>query len=297
MKHDKRRRLLVPLDGSLPGEQPLEIAVAVSDLINAEIHVLYVSHAPMHEEAVAHSLRIPAGWLPRVKLHHAVGHQAEAIRAAARDLHADALLMSSHGRTRDLRVPAGHVTLDVLGDPPCPVYVVRSALGTASQSHRFRHLRRILVPLDGSPEAVPSAEHAATLAAEHGARLIVLHVVAEEPQARRAPAPMSYADQAQYESEAWEDEFVRTAFARYARRPTESIEVALRCGDPGHEIARFAGEEDCDLIVAAWGGRISAGRARVVQTLLEQAPCPLLFLRARSVEDHHADRVATAQAR
>jgi len=35
--------------------------------------------------------------------------------------------------------------------------------------------------------------------------------------------------------------------------------------------------------VAAWDGNISAGRAKVVQILLEQAPCPLLFVRAREL--------------
>jgi hypothetical protein len=50
--------------------------------------------------------------------------------------------------------------------------------------------------------------------------------------------------------------------------------------DPDREIIRFAAETDCDLIVAAWGGSIYAGRAKVVQMLLEQAPCPLLFVPA-----------------
>ena len=67
-------------------------------------------------------------------------------------------------------------------------------------------------------------------------------------------------------------------------RPREATtSFVLRFGDPDLEIIRFAAEADCDLIVAAWGGNISAGRAKVVQILLEQAPCPLLFVRAREL--------------
>ena len=66
-----------------------------------------------------------------------------------------------------------------------------------------------------------------------------------------------------------------------AHRPREATtSFVLRFGDPDREIIRFAAETDCDLIVAAWGGSIYAGRAKVVQMLLEQAPCPLLFVPA-----------------
>ena len=57
--------------------------------------------------------------------------------------------------------------------------------------------------------------------------------------------------------------------------------VALRVGDPSEEIVRYAADSDCDLLIASWKGRLSPGRARVVQTLLEQATYPLLFLVSR----------------
>jgi nucleotide-binding universal stress UspA family protein len=88
--------------------------------------------------------------------------------------------------------------------------------------------------------------------------------------------------------EAWVDEFLRSSFA-HAPCPKEvKADVALRFGEPGKEIAAYAEEEDCDLIVAAWGGRITVGRAVVVRTLLERAPCPLLFLRAGGVDPARA---------
>ena len=284
MPDETTARLLVPLDGSMPAEGPLEIAQIIASWKQAEIHVLFVAARALDDDAIAVRARIPDAWRARVRVHGAPGHAADAIRDVARQIDADAILLSSHGATRDLQVPAGHVTLAVLEAPPCPVYVVRSALSIHGQTHRLRHLRRILVPLDGTAEAAQSIEYASALARKAGARLLMLHVLTDKPELARVRVAPGYADQPHYEFEAWEEEFVRNSFARSARPPEVRAEVALRFGEPGREIAGYAQDEDCDLIVAAWGGRLSPGRANVVRTLLQEAGCPLLFLRARAAE-------------
>jgi nucleotide-binding universal stress UspA family protein len=275
-------RLLVPLDGSSPAEATLEIAEVIVGRSNAEIHVLFVSEEALPADAVASRARVPDRWLRRVHLHGARGEAAASILKVARDIGAHAVLLSSHGVTRNLNVPAGHVTIEVLQDPPCPAYVVRSALSAKSQAHRLRHLRRILVPLDGTSEAAQAIEGASALALQAGARLLMLHVLTDKPELVRAQVVPVYSDQSHYELEAWEEEFVRSSFSRTAKPREVRAEVALRCGEPGLEIARYARDEDCDLIVAAWGGRLSPGRAQVVRTLLGATDCPLLFLRAHT---------------
>jgi nucleotide-binding universal stress UspA family protein len=278
MDREESRRILVPLDGSMSAEGPLAIASALAELMEGELHALHVAPEVLSEDAMAARARIPRAWRERVRLHSGRGDAIEEIRRVAAELHSLAVVISSHGATRDLKVPAGHVTLGVLADPPCPVMVVRSALSATSQTHRIRHLRRILAPLDGSPEAALSIDHACAIAIKTQARVMILHVI--DVSGKAPAAAPAYGDQSQYEMEAWEDEFLRSSFAR-APRPAElKAQVALRCGEPGNEIANFAQDEDCDLIVAAWGGRLSPGRAVVIRTLLERAPCPLLFLRA-----------------
>lgn len=298
---EKKNHLLVPLDGSIPAEQPLEVASALADLTDADIHVLFVSHEPVPAEAVAARARISKAWLPRVRTHHARGHAADRIRDTARQLPASAILLSSHGVTGNLDALAGHVTVGVLTDPPCPVYVVRSALSAESQIHRLRHVRRLLVPLDGSNEAAQAVTEGAALATAANARLVLLYVLCDQPSAARTPAISRYSDQLHYEMEAWRDEFMRSGFARERDRGACPAEVALRRGDPGEQIVRYAAEQDCDLIVTAWGGSLSAGRAQVVRTLLAQAPCPILFLRAnqhaRPIGAHKDDSDAMAARR
>jgi nucleotide-binding universal stress UspA family protein len=278
MATDSRARILVPLDGSASAEGPLEIAAVLARLMDAELHALIVGREPLTDDAVARRMRIPAAWRERVAVHSTAGDVVEAIREAALAMDATALVISSHGETRDLAVPAGHVTLGVLERPPCPVFVVRSALSSGSQLHRIQHLRRILVPLDGSAEAAESMAHGSALAVRTNARLLLLHIV--DVSGRAPVAAPVYADQSQYELEAWRDEFIRSSFARAPRPTAVQADVALRFGEPGREIAAYASDEDCDLIVAAWGGRITPGRALVVRTLLARAPCPLLFLSA-----------------
>jgi nucleotide-binding universal stress UspA family protein len=272
--------LLVPLDGSVPAARALEVARAVAELRGDDIDVLFVSAEPLVPQKVAEVVGLPAEWLPDVTLLNAVGDPAKGICRVAAETKADAILMSTHGATGDLSALAGGVTLEVLRDPPCPVLVVRSALDMSSQARRLRHLRRLCIPLDGTPEAALSVRVGSALAQQANARILMLHVIESQPEKGRSFAEPSYSDQPLYELEAWQEEFIRGSFAM-ARRPREATtSFVLRFGDPDREIVDFAVETDCDLIVAAWSGSISAGRAKVVQMLLEQASCPLLFVRA-----------------
>jgi nucleotide-binding universal stress UspA family protein len=273
--------LLVPLDGSVPAEKPLRVAEAIADLEGNDICVLYVSSESLSAAETAERIGLPDEWATRVTVISAVGEPAESICRAAAEIGAKAILMSTHGAGGNLDTPAGHVTLQVLQDPPCPVYVLRSALDAGTQVHRLRHLRRIVVPLDGNFESVRSVEEASALASRSNARLLMLHIVDSRPETERAPASPVFLDYPRYELEAWQDEFVRSSFAIAGRPKTANMIVALRVGDPGEEIVRYAADSDCDLLIAAWKGRLSPGRARVVQKLLERATYPLLFLVSR----------------
>lgn len=275
------RPLLVPLDGSAPADPLLKLAETVAALVDGRIHALFVGPETLSRERLLARMQVPAAWVDRIEAEGAKGDASTVIPEVARRLGAAAIVLSSHGATGDLNALAGHVTLAALSDAPCPVFVVRSALSVPGQAHRLRHLRRILVPLDGTPEAVQSVADAARLAERAHARLLMLHIVSSDPLAARPHVAPAYSDQYYHELEAWRDEFMRVGFAACDRPADVSVDVTLRLGEPALAIAQFAAEEDCDLIVAAWGGQLSPGRAAVVRKLLAEAPCPLLFSRAR----------------
>ena len=282
MTAEERDRLLVPLDGSLPGGEALSAASAVGELSDADLDVIYVSDPPVATEEVARRAQIPDEWRARVRLHSASGEAGEAIVRSARELGASAIVLSSHGATRNLTEPAGHVTLDVLRDPPCPVYVLPSTVTLRAQERRLRHMRRILIPLDGTAEANQAVAYAADVAVRAHARLLMLHVVDQNPAVARVRIAPRYSDQSHHELEAWRHEFQRRGFASTHRPEALRSEAVLRVGDPATVINDYANEQDCDLIVAAWGGSLSRGRAKVVRALFSRARCPLLFLRANS---------------
>lgn len=283
--NQSQARILVPLDGSHPGDDALIIASSLADLIGAEMHVLHVSAQPMSKLDLKAAVRISEDIWPRVRLHNATGHAAPAICDFARSIEASAIIISTHGRTGDASKLAGHVTLSVLAHAPCPVYVVRSALDPISQAHRLRHLRRILVPLDRSSESIVATHHGASLAAAANAQLHLLNVVCPDPASRRAPLAPAYTDQPHHELRAWADDFMREAFATAARPESVECSTALRVGDPGEQIAAYAEEADCDLVVMAWAGSMAPGRSAVVRRLLAHTRCPLLFVLAKEHGD------------
>jgi nucleotide-binding universal stress UspA family protein len=272
----------------------LMIASSLANVIGADvIDVLHVSADPMPAPDLKAALRISDDMSPPVRLLNATGHAAPAICELARVIQASAIVMATHGRTGDTSKLAGHVTLSVLADAPCPVYVVRSRLDPISQAHRLRHLRRILVPLDRSSEAITATRFAASIATAANARLHLLNVVRPDPVLRRAALAPVYTDQPHHELPAWAEELIREAFATAACAESTECSTALRVGDPGEQIAAYAEEADIDLIVMAWAGSMAPGRANVVRTLLASARCPLLFVRA---QQHDNGTVSEANA-
>lgn len=282
MTRQGRRLILVPLDGSPAAALALTAARTLSHSVEALVHTLHVSRRHLPSDRLWAALGVPPDFLSDAILDQAVGRPEREISQAASALDAELVVIATHGRTHDLARPAGHVTLSVLRKAPCPVLVVRSALGRAG-AEKLSSVRRILVPLDGSPEATACVGHAVDLARRNDADICFLHVATAAstvPRRRPVLSAPRYLDQPYLEMESWSEEFLTCClgFERQARLGVPS-RLFLGCGEPAGEILRFATEHACDLIVAAWGGRLRGERAKVVKALLEGAPCPLLFLR------------------
>jgi nucleotide-binding universal stress UspA family protein len=287
MTRQGRRLILVPLDGSRAASIALSAARTLSHLTGAVVHALHVSRRRLPSDQLAAALGMPPDFLSDAIVDQAVGEAEREIPRTAAALGAELIVMSTHGSTHDIAQLAGHVTLWVIQEALCPVLVIRSALGVAG-AEKLRHVRRILVPLDGSPESTACVGHAADLARRNEAELCFLHVALAAgalPKGRATLSAPRYLDQPYLEMEAWREEFVARClgFEQQARLDVP-LQLFLRRGEPAAEIVRFASERACDLILAAWGGSLAGERATVVKSLLQRAPCPLLFLRAELSE-------------
>src|SRR5262249_50246999 len=137
-------------------------------------------------------------------------------------------------------------------------------------------IRTILHPTDFSERSAHAFRLACRLARDHGAGVLVLHVM--EPPASRAEEvarrpPDGYRDQL------WNESLLPV------RSPLPGVEVEhlLEEGDPAKEILRVAGEVACDLIVMGTHGRGGLRRllmGSVAEQVLRRAPCPVVTVKA-----------------
>jgi len=129
--------------------------------------------------------------------------------------------------------------------------------------------QRILHPSDLSRSPDPAFALACDLAAEHYARLIVLHVI---------ESPVTYGEMIMVEP--YEDRVRRLGQLRELHGP-QGVEVTHRLeeGKPAKVIVRVAEELHCDLIVMGTHGRHGLSRfliGSVAEHVVRNAPCLVL---------------------
>jgi nucleotide-binding universal stress UspA family protein len=136
-------------------------------------------------------------------------------------------------------------------------------------------LRIILHPTDFSDHSQYALEVAADLARQHGATLLVLHVV-ESLGAENA----TYGEiVSQREPESYRrrlDEDLRRSVPAPAG---VAIRYLVTAGEPAQEIERVAREQTCDLIVMGTHGRAGLNRLLMgssAERVIRIAPCPVL---------------------
>jgi nucleotide-binding universal stress UspA family protein len=188
-------KILVPLDQSSLSEQALGPAIALARASGAEIDLVLAheigtfdgyrdvstSDAKNPEQHVylAAMIREVAA-LSSVTVRGAVktGAPVDVICDRAREVGADLIVMTSHGRTGVRRAWLGSVADGVSHAAPLPVLILRSNSDIGWRTQSLTLFGRILVLFDGSTESAPVLEHAAAMARCTGATLILGHVVA-----------------------------------------------------------------------------------------------------------------------
>jgi nucleotide-binding universal stress UspA family protein len=165
----------------------------------------------------------------------------------------------------------GHVAEALLNGHVAPVLLVRSGMRPVAG------LKRLYVPLEGSPSTSAAMKAADDALCARGREIVMLHVVTgggTPTEIGSLPAPRM-TDQEHYEWTAWQDEFTM----RFSQCPRGGRHrVALRVGDPAAVIAEEAGANGAELIALSWSGSFESGHGAVIRELLDTAPCPLLLV-------------------
>ena len=149
-------------------------------------------------------------------------------------------------------------------------------------------LTQILAPTDFSEHSDGALRHAAELARQFGAKLVLLHVVSNETleSISKAHVPPHPVDKV-YEDLVQE---IREQYANHVPPEVRKVletEVLVLPGVPFLEIVRAARLKGVDLIVMATHGRTGLSHAlvgSVTEKVVRMAPCPVLSIRPVRVE-------------
>jgi universal stress protein A len=135
--------------------------------------------------------------------------------------------------------------------------------------------KKILFPTDFSHTGDAALQLATSLAREHDATLLIVHV--EEPPAAYGGGEMYYGmpDPVTEDLKKMLSEIVPTD-------PNVRYEHQLITGDPATSIARLAEQEGAEMIVMGTHGRTGLLRllmGSVAEAVVRRAPCPVLTLK------------------
>jgi nucleotide-binding universal stress UspA family protein len=152
-------------------------------------------------------------------------------------------------------------------------------------------IRTILHPTDFSEPSEWAFHLACSLARDHGARLIVLHVI---------PPPVSHSEVvARQEPDGHREQMCDRLYGLEVPASGVDIDHRLTDGEPYVEILRVAQDDNCDLIVMGTHGRTGLRRllmGSVAEQVVRRASCPVLTIKIPFAEPVSAPEVQAHEA-
>jgi nucleotide-binding universal stress UspA family protein len=206
------------------------------------------------------------------------GNPAQQVLQAARQFHADRILLGTRSRGRISKLLLGSVAEQVLRSVNLPVITVgpeahREVVESAPQ-------RVVLHATTLSEASRPSAALACQIASLHHARLVLLHVLPRMEEMERLTLPTGLDSAAMQQLRALAADLSCTALC---------VEPQVVHGNPSIEILAKATELHASLIVLGTTQRSqfeNLTRDRTVYKVLAHARCPVLTLKeARTREE------------
>ncbi len=295
--------ILFPTDLTERANGVFSLACSLGRDCGARVVVLYVMRPPFGPEKLEalhrpdeyyrgprdalHRLQAPRD---DVRVEHRLdeGAAADAITEVAKELGAGLIVMGTHGRTGPRRLLLGSVAEAVLRGAACPVLTVKVPHGAADAREKTTEIkadgtilwpvRTILHPTDFSESSRQAFRLACSLARDHGARLIALHVT--------SVPDLAYTGYGAPGSPPSEDEYLAAVKKDMeGLQPPErglAMERRTEEGNPPATIIRAAAEAGADLIVMGTHGRTGLRHllmGSIAEQVVRKAGCAVLTLR------------------
>jgi nucleotide-binding universal stress UspA family protein len=299
------KRILCPVDFSEFSQHALARAIAIANARGAGVTAVHIVPlpSPVLPEYVEFMPPMPTRLEPadRQRLAHALDlfvarHGAKTVAidtevveaptvhgeilAQAGRLHADLIVMGTHGRSGFQRLFLGSVAEKVLRSAKEPVLTV----GMPKPDHQgtTTAFTRIVCAIDFSECSLAAFRYALSLAEGTPAHVTALNVLDWVPIA--TDPLMGPFDPSQFQAAV--ERTAREHLHRVvADRPVKSVEVeeVVISGRPHHEILRIAAERHTELIVLGIHGKNPVNRmlfGSTAEPVVRRAPCPVLTVRA-----------------
>jgi nucleotide-binding universal stress UspA family protein len=289
-------KLLVPLDGSEMGEMAVPYALEVAAGAGAELTLVSVSESHAGETDRLYQTYLQSvealvlGQLPSwgvgkrftVRTVVSSGSPAEDLTGYAEQNDVSLIVMASRGRSGAGQWPLGHIAARVLRAAHNPVLLVRKPPDDVSVKQR-RLIRKILLPLDGSPMGEAAVSNAAGMASLLGAELVLLHVLEPDftpgvSEGIAAPWPIP---KERVEHRKGRAEDYLNWLAGKLREGALTVSTAVASGRAADEIVEYAGSHAIDLVAMATHGKSGIGRwvfGSVTDKVLHAGDMPVLMV-------------------
>lgn len=277
----KEAAVVIPLDGSRTAACAFGCAEAVTQMLGGVLHVLHVNNSLLPEDKLLQLLNIGEAHVGGINYHQISGDVAKGILELADEIDADMIVMSSHGKTHNLELIAGSVTVEVIQHTSIPVMVIRPGK-TQLPAHDWRPAR-MLVPHNGSPVAASEVNQVFDLAGAMGVDIDVVHIAvagSRPPAEVGAYTSPRYLDRPYYDWSGWADEFMR----RFAGHKSKArVRLIHQQGDTVGVTLDFAHENQEDLIALVWQGDLAGEQAATVKGILMHAEVPVLLKKVKNL--------------
>ena len=293
------KNILVPLDGSEHAEGALPYALAIASAAGARVLlVTAVQQLGVWDVTISLQVMEREELLAQAYLDEKVkslkdgnevearlvrGTAAEAVLDAAKAATADLIAMSTHGRSGITRWLFGSVADRVLHSSETPLLIVRP--DEDGKPKKAPAIKKILVPLDGSPIAESVLPFVEDLAKTLGASLVLFHAIAPitaYPGFEYAP-PVSGELLESMQEQA--REVVRRSAEEVQSRGVKA-EGAVCIDQPVDGILQAATDMGCQLIAIGTHGRSRLGRmvlGSVADGVVRRSHLPCLVIHSREV--------------
>ncbi len=312
MKKGSYRRILVPLDGSRPGEKPIDYAVWLAQKTGAELILMrvYSSKLSSEEDYLKRMAETITQHSPEYKISQpgvkirtisVSGDPASQILKYADENEIDLITMSTHGHSGIRHWLLGSVADRVVSYSNRPVRLVKPFdYNNTDNADGQGYDQSILVLLDGSELAEQILPYAAYHAALSGGELVLMSVC--EPAEVEAPLtyhllpqdypperPLKWEKYVQQETEKREKE-CRLYLEQQTTGKTEErfkVRYEYRFGKAAEEITSYLGSNPVSLVAMTTRGRSGLSRwvfGSVAEKVLSVAKSPLLVMRPVQAE-------------